>query len=309
MSPPSSHPRRPPLHHAPPRSRADGGAHKGEFPSSSSPTSALTAAPFSPSPPAPLVPPVRRRLLRTEGVRTRAPPPSLSPPGPFLPIRTKGRPTRVGMRTRAPATAFSLPAPTLPIRAEGGCTRARHPRHLPSPLAAPPRTRGKGHEGHPVATGPSPSPFDRAALYARERGTRGYATPGPTLPIRVEGGHRGTPPSAPPFDHATPVRAGKGHARARDTRPYPSHSCGRGAHEGHDTPFPLAAPLRTRGQGAREGKPPHPVALHSRGRGARGHPPPYVSRSRTGTIRVPAFTAPAPRFRAIVRLRQKIDVD
>ncbi|KAH9037715.1 hypothetical protein EDB84DRAFT_1560544 [Lactarius hengduanensis] len=148
---------------------------------------------------------------------------------------------------------YTTPGPTLPIRAEGGCTRARYPWHLPSPLAAPPRTRGKGHEGHPVATGPSPSPFDRAALYARERGTRGYATPGPTLPIRAEVGHRGTPLSrstAPPCTRRKGARKDTRHA----TPPFPFARKGRARGARHPLPLGRAAPYArtggTRGQAA-----------------------------------------------------------
>ncbi|KAH9007871.1 hypothetical protein EDB85DRAFT_2165147 [Lactarius pseudohatsudake] len=188
--------------------------------------------------------------------------------------------------------------PPAPLARKGGCTTARRPRHLPSPLAAPPRMRGKGHEGHPVATGPSPSPFDRAALYARERGTRGYATPGPTLPIRTEGARtRGTSPPAPPFVRAalyTQERGAQGHAPRDPTLLIHAEGA-----RTRDSPFPLAAPLRTRGQGAREAKPPHPVAPHSRGKG-RTRPPASlrVVQQVRRCLRVPAFTAPAPRFRA-----------
>ncbi|KAH9021532.1 hypothetical protein EDB84DRAFT_1565247 [Lactarius hengduanensis] len=247
-----------------------------------------------------------------------------------LPICERGRPTSLHhvpppfARRRAPSFPFAqggarvgdahegtchrlLPlslAPPFPFARKGGCTTARRPRHLPSPLAAPPRTRGKGHEGHPVATGPSPSPFDRAALYARERGTRGYATPGPTLPIRAEGARmRGTSPPAPPFVRAAlyaQERGAQGHAPRDPTLPI--HA------EGART---RAVPLRTRGQGAREAKPPHPVAPHSRGKG-RTRPPASlrVAQQDRRRLRVPAFTAPAPRFRApLYDLDTKIDVD
>ncbi|KAH9009464.1 hypothetical protein EDB84DRAFT_1571202 [Lactarius hengduanensis] len=248
---------------------------------------------------------------------------------------------------RGHATPRPLPSPS---RAGRGAHEGTPPPVPPFPLGRGVRA-GRGVRDTlpplPVATGPSPSPFDRAALYARERGTRGYATPGPTLPIHAEGGHRGTPPSAPPFDRTAlyaQERGTQGHATPRS---HPSHSRGRGAHEGHvapgtlpssappctrregarkdmrhatppfpfaaegartrgtDTPFPLAAPLRTRGQGAREGKPPHPVALHSR---RKGHTrPPASLRVAQQDRRHPCARVhrPHPVFRAIVRLRQK----
>ncbi|KAH9021533.1 hypothetical protein EDB84DRAFT_1565248 [Lactarius hengduanensis] len=231
-----------------------------------------------------------------------------------LPVPSSRQPVRVKRGHSDPPTPpFSIACrrgahegtpPPAPLARKGGCTTARRPRHLPSPLAAPPRTRGKGHEGHPIATGPSPSPFDRAALYARERGTRGYATPGPTLPIRAEGARmRGTSPPAPPFVRAAlyaQERGAQGHAPRDPTLPI--HA------EGART---RAVPLRTRGQGAREAKPPHPVAPHSRGKG-RTRPPASlrVVQQDRRCLRVPAFTAPAPRFRApLYDLDTKIDVD
>ncbi|KAH9041699.1 hypothetical protein EDB85DRAFT_1886373 [Lactarius pseudohatsudake] len=130
----------------------------------------------------------------------------------------------------------------------------------------------EGTEGHPVATGPSPSPFNRAALYVRERGAQGHATPGPTRPVRVERARRPLPLGVP----APYVRRGsmRGHA-IPDATPF----AGKGGAQGHQgTPRhhrPLPFPLRPRrpvrvgkGRGrAREGKPPHPVAPHSHGKG------------------------------------------
>ncbi|KAH8985489.1 hypothetical protein EDB86DRAFT_3083471 [Lactarius hatsudake] len=157
-------------------------------------------------------------------------------PGPPLPIRAEGVPegtplcvaptpspfplcatpfTRGAHEVRAHATPLPVatgPSPS-PLTALP-CTRTHRSQRLPSPLAAPPpfplppsaappRTHGKGHEGHPATTVPSPSPFDRAALYARDRGARGQATSGPTLPIRVEEARmRDMSPRAPLFDRA-----------------------------------------------------------------------------------------------------------
>ncbi|KAH8988698.1 hypothetical protein EDB83DRAFT_2325627 [Lactarius deliciosus] len=190
-----------------------------------------------------------------------------------LPICERGRPT--------------YPSPTS--RAEGmGCARGHPPPPSPSlpgpsPLAASPRA-----ERETRARRPSPSPFDRAAVYMRERGTRGCATPAPPLPFARKGVHEGTPPRTRGKGHETPrhhrplpfplrlrrrVRAGKGRARARDSRPHLSHSRGRGAHEGHAAPVPpdrAALYAQERGaHGQAPPGPPFPFARKGRARGAR----------------------------------------
>ncbi|KAH9039497.1 hypothetical protein EDB85DRAFT_2141018 [Lactarius pseudohatsudake] len=116
---------------------------------------------------APLVPPFP---IRAEGGCARAcRPPSPLPPTPPLPA-----PSARGTRGHAPLV------PPFPIHAEGGCTRVRCPRHLSSPLVAPPRTHGKG-----ACEGPAPPFLIRAegvCTRARRpvragRGARGQAVP------------------------------------------------------------------------------------------------------------------------------------
>ncbi|KAH8994644.1 hypothetical protein EDB83DRAFT_2477480 [Lactarius deliciosus] len=223
-------------------------------------------------------------------------------------------------------------SPSAPLAPMGGYTRARHPRHLPSSRAAP-YARDEGHST------PSPlPPFGRAALYARERGT---PPPVPPFPIRAEGGctrarrpvhaergTRNTPsPPAPPLPSSTL------YARERGMRGYAtlvlSYSRGRGMHDpgtfdcaalnarergvqGKTAPplhldpaaalsF-LAVPPRTHRQGAREGKPPHPVAPRSHGKR-------HTCRAAWSPC-ASVHCACTPFSRAIVRLQQKkIDVD
>ncbi|KAH9006665.1 hypothetical protein EDB84DRAFT_1573014 [Lactarius hengduanensis] len=237
---------------------------------------------------------------RGRGVHEGMPPPAL----PFswaTPARTRGMEACEGA-TPGP--------PPFPIRAEGGRARACRPLSLlppTPPLPAPsargtrghatpastlPHSRGKGARRH-AAPGTSPPPLGRATPCARDGGTRGHDAPGcpvragtphpgPPFPIRAEGGA----PSA-----CRPVRAEQGHASARRPRPR-LPSCPR-------------HPVQ-RGKGACEGKPPHPVTPRSRGNG-RTRPSRVEQQDRRG-LRAPAFTAPAPRLRGIVRLRQKIDV-
>ncbi|KAH9054597.1 hypothetical protein EDB83DRAFT_2521482 [Lactarius deliciosus] len=108
-------------------------------------------------------------------------------PSPFLPISTKGTPE--GMCTRAPATTFPLSlAPPFPFARKEcaqGHTATASPQSLPFPWQKGTRCT-------------SPSPFGHAAVYARERGARGHATPDPTLPIT----RKGTRPSTLPFPFA-----------------------------------------------------------------------------------------------------------
>ncbi|KAH9030060.1 hypothetical protein EDB85DRAFT_1891792 [Lactarius pseudohatsudake] len=175
---------------------------------------------------------------------------------------------------------YATPSLTLPIRTEGGCMRACHPRHLPSPFATPPRTRRKGHEGHPVATSPSPSPFDRTALYAQERGTQGYATPGPPFLFARKGVTRVHRPwhlrsTTPPCTHRKEARKGTRHA----TPPFPFAQKGR--REGAQHPLPLGHADRGHARAS------HPI--HA-GKG-RTRPPTslHVAQQDRCHLRVPAF--------------------
>ncbi|KAH9027981.1 hypothetical protein EDB85DRAFT_2170255 [Lactarius pseudohatsudake] len=169
-------------------------------------------------------------LIRAEGVT--------SPPFPL----GRGKGTQ-GHAAPLPVAPGSSPSPLTAAL----YVRARHPQH-PCPFArkggyegTPPRMRGKGaREGTPLpAPSPfarkslSPSPFGRAALYARGRGTRGHATPEAT-PFAGKGVHEGTEghpvatgPSPSPFDRAALYTRERG-ARARDPRSHPSRSRGRG---------------------------------------------------------------------------------
>ncbi|KAH9083597.1 hypothetical protein EDB83DRAFT_2309550 [Lactarius deliciosus] len=221
-----------------------------------------------------------------EGTRHRLLPLSpVPPPWPRHHAR-KGRqghaapplpPSTAPLCTRGKGAREGAPPPPHPCHSRGrGCMRARRPVRA-----------GRGTR-HPVTTGPFPSPFDCAAVYARERGAQGLATPGPTFPIRAEGARtRGTPPrylpTVPPCTRRKGARMGK--------RPpaHPSHSRGRGAHEGHEYAWTAAC----------EGKLPHPVPPHSRGKG-RTRPLASLCVAQQGRrgLHAPAFTAPAPRFRA-----------
>ncbi|KAH9024653.1 hypothetical protein EDB83DRAFT_2320047 [Lactarius deliciosus] len=201
---------------------------------------------------------------RTErGTRARRPSPS-----PF-------DRTAVYMRERG-TRGYATLAPPLPFMRKGVHE------------GTPPRTCGKGHEEHPVTTGPFPSSFDCAAVYVRERGVQGLVTPGPTFPIHAEGAHtRGTLPrylpTTPPCTHRKGARMGK------QPPAHPSHSRGRGTHEGHKYAWTAAC----------EGKLPHPVVPHLHGK---GHTRPLASLCVTQQgwrgLRVPAFTAPTPCFHA-----------
>ncbi|KAH9008533.1 hypothetical protein EDB84DRAFT_1596267, partial [Lactarius hengduanensis] len=262
---------------------------------------------LSTSAPAPLLPSCPHRPVRAEGGTRGRPPPlpspfarkgahegtpprlSASPPPPpsspslFAPPRLRGKGAREGA-TPGP--------PPFPIRAEGGGgTRAYRPRHLPSPLAAPPCPRGE-REGTPP--------------------------PAPPFPIRAEGVHAGTPPPAPPLlpwapphargmearrprpprtrGHATggctracrlvvpdtspsrPVRAAWRHAGARHPRPTLPHSRGRGCTRAcRPRPSPSLGPRQPVRAGWRHARAPPPVPHPSpfaRKGGARGHAAP-----------------------------------
>ncbi|KAH9019257.1 hypothetical protein EDB85DRAFT_2197818 [Lactarius pseudohatsudake] len=267
-TPPSRIDRRPPTSHADQRHTM--------------PAAARPPPPFSP---------LCTPFARKGGARGHvAPGPSLGrtalyratrPPTPPFPIRVgahEGTPLRIASapsrslfappRSREKGARDPRPLPS-PSRAEGGRTRARHPQ---------PHSRGRGGAQRHAAPGTSLPPW-------------------PRHPVRAGRGTRDSPsPPAPPLPPSTAPPCTRGKGACEGTPPlHPSHSRGRGAHKG----LPLAAPLRTRGQGAREAKPPHPVAPHSRGKG-RTRPPASlrVAQQDRRRLRVPAFTAPAPRFRA-----------
>ncbi|KAH9019389.1 hypothetical protein EDB85DRAFT_1896674 [Lactarius pseudohatsudake] len=274
-------------------------------------------APMSRLPPSPPPVPLSAPPIRTEGMHMRAPghaatavphsrgrgdaAPSPSPVPPFPPWRKgahKGMPplsplppldrhAREG--TLPPAPPLTAPPPPHPST----FARQRGAPHAaaPSPLTSPPHTRGKGAREGIRAEGGA---CGHAAPYAREECTRGHTTPGPSHPRRPQ------PPF--PLDLTTP------YAREGGTRrPGPSlpHSCGRGAYDtaplSRVAPASLPFPLRA----TCEGKPPHPVAPRLRGKG-RTRP----SRPRLPTCRAagPARSQCARVHRAIVQLRQKIDV-
>ncbi|KAH9019050.1 hypothetical protein EDB84DRAFT_1442242 [Lactarius hengduanensis] len=234
------------------------------------------------------------------------------PPDPSLLHRAQKGGAR-GEGHPAPLPVATGPSPS-PLTAPP-CTRARHPR---------PHSRGRGGAQRHAAPGTSLPPWPRHPVRAG-RGTRDSPLPpAPPLPpstappcTRGKGSREGTPPLAPPFPFAQKGRA-RG-ARRRRHLPSSTPPCTRrkGARKGtrhaprdptlpirtegartRDSPFPLAAPLRTHGQGARKAKPPHPVAPHSRGKG-RTRPPASlrVAQQDQRRLCVPAFTAPAPRFR------------
>ncbi|KAH9043091.1 hypothetical protein EDB85DRAFT_2216332 [Lactarius pseudohatsudake] len=257
----------------------------------------------------PLPFPLSAPPIRTEGVRMRAPTTALSPSSWPVPSHSREDTSappfpHPGAREGAPSLAPRGVYEGTPPRTCGKGHESHATPHLPQPLPFPLRPRhpvhaGKGHaghatpkatpfagkgvhkgtEGHPVATGPSPSPFDHTTLYAWERGarardpqshpsrsrgrgtmppsslggaapytrrgsTRGHAIPDAT-PFAGKGVHEGTEgrlvaTGLPfPLRPRRPVCAGKGRARVHDPRAHPSRSCGRGAHEGHDTPLPL----------------------------------------------------------------------
>ncbi|KAH9175925.1 hypothetical protein EDB89DRAFT_1903431 [Lactarius sanguifluus] len=107
--------------------------------------------------------------------------------------------------------------PTLPPCAQRGTprtgrvhARARDPRPIPSPVTAPPRTRGKGvRRGTPPRSHPSAFGGKRTPLARRPV----YATPRPTLPRRAAHAERGTRGQAAPG--WWPRSCGKGPASPR----------------------------------------------------------------------------------------------
>ncbi|KAH9005825.1 hypothetical protein EDB86DRAFT_3070867 [Lactarius hatsudake] len=123
-------------------------------------------------------PSVRAAHSHRRGAHKSTHPPSPSLPGPFLPIHTKWAPE--GAREGTPP-----PAPPFPSARKGGARGHAAPGTSLPPWLHHPIRAGRGTRD-PTTTGPSPSPFDCAALYTRDRGARGQATSSPTLPIRVE---------------------------------------------------------------------------------------------------------------------------
>ncbi|KAH9014933.1 hypothetical protein EDB84DRAFT_1567932 [Lactarius hengduanensis] len=227
-SPPSSPPisaaeERPapyPLHHAPPRSRADRGA-PGSLPLPPQKGARMGGGArghAAPSPSSPL-PPVRATPVRTEGGVPSPLSPSLSP------MLSHSR----AAHGHAAACSPRRPRPSLPHSARKGARGTRRPLS-PPPSASPfpwprPPCPRKGARG-----GTPPPALGRAAPDAREGGgTRGHVIPGPTLPHSRGRGARGY---AAPYarGHATPdpiVHAGTPPPFARE-----------GAHEAKPCPPP-----------------------------------------------------------------------
>ncbi|KAH9017871.1 hypothetical protein EDB85DRAFT_2154907 [Lactarius pseudohatsudake] len=249
-----------PLHRAPPRSRVDRDA-PGKGAHMKRGGARGHAAPLPPPLPYPLsASPCSRGKVAHEGTPSHPSP----PPPPCVPFAC-GAPSRRRL--------FSLSPPALPF------------------------------------------PLVRAALYA-QKGAREAGHP-PPFPIRAEGGrtraHRRLSASPPlplssPSLFAPPRSRGKGHARARHPRLHPSpfgrKGCTRARRPQYPFPLGRAAPYAREG-GMRGHATPGPILPHSRGRaGARRHAAPFAregayeaKQGRRG-LRAPAFTAPAPRFRA-----------
>ncbi|KAH9162984.1 hypothetical protein EDB89DRAFT_1912960 [Lactarius sanguifluus] len=274
---------------------------------------AAATSPHGPSPsPSPLA-----ALPRAENGHTIACHPSPLPPGPSpSPFDHAILYAREG--------GHATPSPTPPIHLEGGCMRAHPTRHLPSPLATPPRTRGKGaHEGTPPTAPPFPictegsmwdtllatGPPNHTTMYTRAHhpwphshgrgGARGHTAPAPPFQLtppctRGKGAHDGHTALAPPFDRtalSARERGTQGHMTPGPTLPIHVE----GAHTRVTTPsFSLGALRHTRGQVAREGKPPHPMAPHSCGKG-HTRPPTSLHVAQRGQcdLHAPAFTMPA----------------
>ncbi|KAH9173011.1 hypothetical protein EDB89DRAFT_2162554 [Lactarius sanguifluus] len=260
--------------------------------------------------PAPLsAPPRSRRMGACKGLteRRHAKAHDLGPTPPRMRRRR-------GARGRtAPGT--SLPAASPHTRRKGHeghvAPSPRHPQpfpfHLPqrctcgtgdaTPIPSLPHSHGKEtREGTP----PRPRPSSRVAPYVRE-GLRGHAAPSLRRPRPL------------PFPLPQPCTRGKGVCGMRPpTRPFPIHA--EGGAQGHAAlyarkgrarartrgmmlSFPTAPP-RTCGQGARRGMPPHPGGAPFAQEGAHEAPAPlHVAQRGQRGFRLPAFTAPAPRFR------------
>ncbi|KAH9012940.1 hypothetical protein EDB85DRAFT_2158605 [Lactarius pseudohatsudake] len=254
----------------------------------------------SPRRPQPSLPPCPCCSVCAERGHTRARHLLRSLPSPLSvpPICTEG-----AHKGRPPPPFPSLIDPSLPIRTEGVRTTARHPRSHPFPLGCP-------------------------ALFTRKGGHKGMLPPAPPFPIFAEGRTRARRSlAAPPRSHEKGAREGTWpsslslpHSRARDVHagtppPAPPFSLGHTAPyaRGHAAlqplPFPLATPPRMRGKCKRTPPPAPPLPIRWKG-GAHGHaslfaregvdeakpsPPSQVSQQ---GLRAPAFTTPAPHFRA-----------
>ncbi|KAH9035537.1 hypothetical protein EDB85DRAFT_2213975 [Lactarius pseudohatsudake] len=207
----------------------------------------------------------------------------------------------------------------------------------PAFTAPAPRLRGiRNYRSRAWEVFPDVPPV-RVTLFARKGGARGHAIPSPSLmcPIRVRRTITPPPllpvapgpplPSCPcrPFAQKVHTRTGR---RPLSLSPRPPFAfawkeCTQGHAAPGPTPFPLADPPCSGARGhaapgtlsplaAREGGMqghaiPGPILPHSRGRvGARRHAALFARegahKAKQGQrgLRAPAFTAPAPRFRA-----------
>ncbi|KAH9031497.1 hypothetical protein EDB85DRAFT_2240501 [Lactarius pseudohatsudake] len=151
-------------------------------------------------------------------------PPLLPLPSPTPSASKRGR-KRAGRRPSPPC---------IERGAQGGHTMIRGVRRLPV------RAEGGAHEGVPLPSPPALLSPVRAAPFTRKGGARGYAAPGPSLPI------------------------GRGAHKVRRRRPLPGpsvpHLRGRGPHEG--TPPHPTSPRRPRPQFPPSG-PRHPGLPHA----------------------------------------------
>ncbi|KAH9045936.1 hypothetical protein EDB84DRAFT_1576114, partial [Lactarius hengduanensis] len=224
------------------------------------------------------LPLVRTAPYARKGAREVGHPPSLphsrgrgvredAAPLPVAPDTSPSRPVRAGWRH---AKACRPRPSSSPLGRATPYARARHPRPHPSPFA------WKGARGHaallPVAPDTSPSRLVRAGRrHARARRPRPH--PSPFTRKGVHEGTRSPIPIAPgPSPLATPpVRAEMGHPSAHATlRAEGDEGMTPPAAPGTPLPPPaslLSAPSRSRGKGACEGKPPHPVTPRSHGSG------------------------------------------
>ncbi|KAH9169081.1 hypothetical protein EDB89DRAFT_1908907 [Lactarius sanguifluus] len=302
--------------------------------------------PAAPWPPGPSLLPHPRRHICAEGGRTRAHKGPLwshhlvrveracDPPAPPFPIRAEGG--TGALRSSTPS--WPCPSAQPRSRGQGACEGTpphhsesapplpscpRHPIHVnegmqrqdarkgdtrghatPRPLPSPFVRKGgaRGHTTPPLCVARAPFPFPprhppgppfslgRVAMYVW--GMRGHTTPGPTLPHSCGRElHAGTPPgkgvregTLPP---AFPIRA------EGCTRVHRPVRAGRG-HVRHATPGPSPFAPRLRGKGCTRPSCARLPTCHAAG--PVRSPCTRIHRTRT------------PFLRAIVRLRQNIDV-